>query len=258
MTDPDRFAPVMQRMQAGQAAVGFGLSSTSLRGAETFAALGGDFVAIDLQHGEAQLSDLPWLCKAITHNGMPTLVRAASKDEVFIQRTMDLGADAIVVPMVNTIEQAREVVRCAKFPPLGERSFGPVRGPRVNAEYLETANQRHPVFIMLETREAIDNAEAMLSIDGIAGGTIGPADLSISMGYNPLAGPLSDEVEDAIARAGAAAQAAGKIAGGFFGPVARDVFDRRVAQGYRIFLFGHEFRLIQQAGQQLLESLGRG
>ena len=257
MTEPDLFAAVLDRIANDQVAIGFGLSSTSLRGAETMSDLGGDFVALDLQHGEAELSELPWLCKAITHNGTPTLVRVASKDEVMIQRSIDLGANAIVVPMVNTVAQAQAVVRAAKYPPLGERSFGPIRAARITSEYLASANDRHPVFVMLETREAIDNAEAILSVDGIAGGTIGPADLSISMGYDPLAGPLSDEVEQAIAHVGTTAQTTGKIAGGFFGPVSRDAFDKRVSQGFRLFLFGHEFRLVVLAGQQLLASLGR-
>jgi len=257
MIDQDRFSPLMDRLALGEVIMGFGLSSTSLRIAETLASLGGDFIAIDMQHGEAQMSDLSWLCKAVTHNGTPTIVRVASQDPMLIGRAIDLGADALVVPLVNTVEQAKAIVQAAKYPPLGDRSFGPLRNARANSDYVTTANDRHQVFVMLETREAIDNAQEILSVEGIAGGTIGPADLSLSLGHNPMQPPMADEVEQAIERAGVAAKEAGKIIGGFFGGISREVFDKRVEQGYQLFLFGQEFRLIALAGQELLKSLGR-
>ena len=254
----DRFKPVMQRIVSGQAAMGFGVSSTSLKAVETMTNIGGDFIIIDMQHGEAELDDLPWLCKAIAHGGLPSIVRTASQDSVLIQRCLDLGADAIVVPYVNTVEEAQAIVGAAKYPPLGERSFGPIRPERANREYVTTANERHGVFVMLETREAIERAEQILAVDGIAGGTIGPSDLSLSMGYDPMKRPLADEVEQAIERAAEAAKATGKIIGGFFGPISPDVLDERVSQGYRLFVLGNEFYMMMKAGPALLESLGRG
>ena len=256
MTDPDRFKPVMQQIASGQAAMGFALGTTSLRAAEVLTNIGGNFIVIDMQHGEAEFEDLPWLLKALTYGGLPCIVRAASQDSVLIQRCLDLGADAIVVPYVNTVEEAQAIVRATKYPPQGERSFGPVRAARGTREYVTTANERHPVFVMLETRQAIDCAEQILAVDGIAGGTIGPSDLSLSMGYDPLERPLSDEVEAAIERAAAAAKATGKIIGGFFGPMSPELLEKYVSQGHRLFVLANELYMMKQAGPALLESLG--
>ena len=258
MSHPDCFTPIIERIAKGQPAMGFGLNSTSLRAAETLCGVGGDFLCIDMQHGEAELNNLPAMCNTIAMAGLPCIVRTASQDSVLIQRCLDLGADALIVPYVNSVAEARAIACAAKYPPQGERSFGPLRTARSNSAYLKRANEAHPVFVMLETRQAIDQATEILAVNGIAGGTIGPGDLSISMGHDPFAASLHDDVDEAIAHAGQAALKTGKIAGGFFGLISPERLEQRVKQGYRLFMFGHEFRMMARTGQQLLASLGRG
>ncbi len=117
-----------QRLATGQPAFGLFVSSASGLTAELVGDLGFDWVLVDLQHGENNLGNLSPMLQAVSTTAATPFVRVASNDPTVIQRALDLGAYGIVVPLVNTPAEAEAAVRAAKYPPRGERSWGPIRG----------------------------------------------------------------------------------------------------------------------------------
>ena len=148
---------------------------------ETYAAQGWDSVTLDMQHGGANINDAVPLMTAIQSNSDATpLVRVPWNDPGQIMRALDAGAMGIICPMINTKAEAEALVRSCRYPPMGERSFGPYRASQYGADYWQKAN------------------EEILSVKGINGVYVGPSDLSLSMGKPPTLDPTDKEVLTAI------------------------------------------------------------
>lgn len=149
---------------------------------------GWDSITIDLQHGTADYADLLSLLPIIEKAGAAPLVRVPWLDEAAIMRALDAGALGIIAPMIETAEHARRLVAACLYPPMGARSFGPIRARLAQSEiYAETgrANTEIVPFAMIETRAAVDHIDAILAAPGLGGLYIGPADLALSHGYLP-------------------------------------------------------------------------
>lgn len=145
-----------------------------------------DALTVDLQHGSADYASLLTLLPIIEKAGAAPIVRVPWLDEGAIMRALDAGALAIICPMIENAADAERFIRACLYPPLGGRSFGPIRArlalgesqpARLNAEILPLA--------MIETREAVANLDAILAVPGLGGIYIGPADLSLSYGFAP-------------------------------------------------------------------------
>lgn len=153
--------------------------------AEMMARSGFDWLAIDLEHGMIDLETAFRLIQVIDCSGAVPLVRLNVNDESTIRRVMDAGAGGVIVPMVNTAEDARKAVNAVKYPPLGKRSFGLGRAHDFGLgfdEYLQTINDRSIVVIQIEHIDALKNLEQILRVPGIDAIIIGPYDLSGSLG----------------------------------------------------------------------------
>jgi len=173
-----------QALRQGKVVVGASMASSSSLMAELLGLQGFDFLVVDLQHSESNINDIQRLVHATMAGGATPIVRVAGNDSILIQRCLDLGAYGVIVPYVNSAEEARAVVRAAKYPPLGQRSWGPVRGAFYGAsDYFQRANDELLVVVMLETKRAADDAGQILAIDGIDGCIIGPNDLAVSYGH---------------------------------------------------------------------------
>jgi 4-hydroxy-2-oxoheptanedioate aldolase len=115
-------------------------------------------------------------------------------DPAYIMRVLDAGAYGIVCPMINTGAEAEALVRAGRYPPLGERSFGPFRAAQYGGgDYWQHANDEVLLLAMIETRQAVSNLAEILSVKGLSGVYIGPSDLSLSMERTPTLDP-SDEI----------------------------------------------------------------
>ena len=163
---------------------------------EVLARTGADFVVVDLQHGAGSEADLPGVAAAITAAGSVPLVRTRSPLFADVGRPLDLGACGVIVPNVRDADHAREVVAASRYAPAGGRSIGRLAG----------GVDQPLVVIMLETATALDDLDAVLSVQGIDGVYVGPGDLSLSL---DLAGDdrreeLRGVLSSIIARAGAA------------------------------------------------------
>lgn len=154
---------------------------------ETYRSIDLDFVLIDTQHIVIGLETLQRTLIALQPADISVLVRPMWNDAAIIGQILDAGADAIIVPMVNTAEDARRAVAAAKYPPLGTRSWGPRRAARLHGGadvYAREADDTVAVFTQVETAQAVSNLDEILAVPGLNGVMVGPGDLSVSLGYS--------------------------------------------------------------------------
>ncbi len=166
---------------------GAAVLSGSLQIAELAGLVGFDTVWLDVEHGGASYADVERACAAIEAGGAVPTVRIANGEREHVLKALEVGARIVVVPMVNTPEMARQVVRWGKFPPLGERGFNArSRAMRYSLDpppgAFERANRETYLFVQIETVEATRNVRQICEVEGLSGILIGPGDLSASMG----------------------------------------------------------------------------
>jgi len=188
--------------------------------AETLARDGFAAVTLESQHGLWDMSAMLTGIAAVRQAGAAPVVRVPVGDFAMVSRVLDFGAEAIIAPMINTAADARAFAAAAKFPPLGERSWGPHRvlslaGITDQSVYLREANDNIVTFAMIETRTALKNFEAIITTPGIDGFFLGPSDLSIALSDGKTLDPLSKEVEGHLDTMIAGAQKAKKIPGAY-------------------------------------------
>ena len=180
-------------------------------GPEEFAQAGYDYVGFDVQHGYLDDADVALLLRRLEHVPIATAVRFASADPAPIGRVLDAGADAVIVAMVESAEQAAAAVAATRYAPAGVRSYGPLRAGlgRDPAEH----EARVGVFVMIESARGLATLEEICAVAGVTGVYVGPADLAISLGVKPSDAWTAPVVQDAIARIHAVAAAAGLVTG---------------------------------------------
>lgn len=183
--------------------------------AEIAATSGYDWLLIDGEHAPNTIQDLYHQLQAIAPYASQPVIRPVEGNRSLIKQVLDIGARTLLVPMVDTAEQAREVVSATRYPPIGSRGVGAgvaraARWGRVE-NYMAEANDELCLLIQVESRTALENLDAILEVDGIDGVFIGPADLSASMGHRGQ--PGHPEVQKVILDGIATVRAAGKAAG---------------------------------------------
>lgn len=187
------------------------ITGPSFSGPEEFAHSGYDYVGFDVQHGYLDDADVALILRRMQHVPIATAVRLPSSAPAPIGRVLDAGADAIIVAMVDTPEQAAAAVAATRFAPDGIRSFGPLRADLGHdPAALQT---RVSVFAMIETADGLDAVTEICSVPGLAGVYVGPADLAIALGVGPVGATSQPQVRDAVLRVQHAASAAGVVAG---------------------------------------------
>lgn len=187
------------------------ITGPSFSGPEEFARAGYDYVGFDTQHGYLDDADVAVILRRLEHVPIATAVRLASADPAPIGRVLDAGADAIIVAMVDSPEQAAAAVAATRYTPDGVRSFGPLRaGLGHDPAALQS---RVSVFAMIETTAGLAAVDDICSVPGLSGVYIGPADLAISLGVAVTKATSSPQVHDAITRVQRAATASGVVAG---------------------------------------------
>ena len=156
--------------------------------AEVMARQGFDALCVDLQHGTSELNDVLPMLQAISQTDTTPIVRVAWNDPAAIMKALDLGAYGIIVPLVNTAEEAAKAVAACRYMPVGMRSSGPVRAVQYGgADYAAHANDEIIIMAMIETQEGIANLDAICATPGLDAVYIGPADLSYALGLAPRA-----------------------------------------------------------------------
>lgn len=199
--------------------------------AEIVGRAGFDITTVDLQHGLIDYQTGLSMLQVLQGLPAPVLVRVPWNEPGIVMKCLDAGFAGLICPMINTADDARQLVQWSRYAPLGARSFGPTRANMVHGQgYAATANDRILVLAMIETRTALANLDAILGVEGIDGVYVGPSDLGLSLGHAPTLLPTEPEVLDAIALIGARARAAGRIAGIHTGSA--KMVKAMLAQGY--------------------------
>lgn len=188
--------------------------------AETIGRDGFAAVTLDSQHGLWDLSTILTAIAAVRQGGAAPVVRVPVGDFATVSRVLDFGAEGIIAPMINTATDARALGAAAKYPPVGERSWGPHRATTLagladQSVYLREANDHVITLAMIETRTALENLQAIVETPGVDGVFLGPSDLSIALSDGKNLDPLSKEVDRELDRILAAAEKAGKIPGAY-------------------------------------------
>jgi 4-hydroxy-2-oxoheptanedioate aldolase len=187
--------------------------------AETMAREGFAAVVLDAQHGLWDISALIAGIGAVNQAEAAPVVRVPLNDYALVSRALDFGAEAIIAPMINSAADARQSAAAAKYPPAGERSWGPLRAMALQAprtapvDYMREANEGTLSFAMIETSAALANVDAIATTAGIDGLFVGPYDLSTALSAGAAQDTQAPQVEQAVDRICAAAKKAGIIPG---------------------------------------------
>lgn len=203
-------------------------------------------VTVDLQHGLIGFETAVSMLQAISATAATPLVRSPSKEPEGIMHLLDAGAYGVICPMVSTKDDAENFVTACRYPPIGNRSFGPARGKLYGGpDYFERANSEIMAIPMIETREALENLDDILSVTGVDMIYVGPNDLALDLGEKPGAehGPsaTTDAITDIVRRAKAANVPTGIFCSG------SDVAKARIAQGFDLVTPGNDFSLLMGA-----------
>ena len=177
---------VRDNWQAGKPVVNSWCGIPSSFAAEVMANMGWDSLVIDMQHGMIDYQMMVTMLQGISTTAVTPLVRVPWNDPAHIMKALDAGAMGVICPMINNRAEAEKFVGAMRYAPLGYRSSGPIRASvYAGADYHAKANDVVVAFGMIETAEAMDNLDDILSVKGLDAIYIGPSDLSISYGHPP-------------------------------------------------------------------------
>jgi 4-hydroxy-2-oxoheptanedioate aldolase len=240
--------------KSGGAAVNGWLAIPNSFSAETMAHQGWDSLTIDLQHGVVDYQAMLPMLQAISTTNTVPVVRVPWLEPGILMKTLDAGAYGVICPMVNTREDAQRLVAWTHYAPRGTRSFGPVRALLYGgADYPEHANDTIVTFAMIETAQALDNLDDILSVEGLDAVYIGPSDLSLALGCRPVFDDVDPPVAQAIDHILERAKAHGLVAGIHNGRP--DVALARIAKGFQFVTVSSDARLMAAGAQQMLAAM---
>ncbi len=238
----------------GRAAINGWLAVASSFSAETMAHQGWDTLTIDLQHGVVDYPAMVGMLQAISTTATVPLVRVPWLEPGILMKTLDAGAYGLICPMVNTRDDAARFVACTTYAPRGTRSFGPVRGLLYGGpDYPQHADATIVRFAMIETAQALDHLDQILSVEGLDAVYIGPSDLSLALGCRPVFDEVDPPVTEAIAHILARARAHGVKAGIHNG--VPEGAAARVAMGFDFVTVSSDARLMAAGSQQILRTM---
>ncbi|MDA8289277.1 MAG: aldolase/citrate lyase family protein [Actinomycetota bacterium] len=228
----------------GKAALGIWCSVSDTLIAEVLASVKPDYVCVDMQHGQTHAGNLVSMMQAVKAGGSVPIARVAESNPALIMKALDAGARGVIVPLVESREQARRAVEACRFPPRGTRSFGPYRAS-ITAESSDPYElEQVACIVMIETQRGIANLEEIVTTEGVTAAYVGPSDLSLALGLPP--GSVdAPEFVSVLEDIRAACEAHGVIPGlhCYEGRTAL----RAVEQGFKMVTVAVELRLLRAA-----------
>ncbi len=245
-----------QRMLEGKPAIGGEVGLGSIMSAELLAGMAFDFVIVDNQHGAWDEQSTMSAFRSIALGPSIPMARVAKNDYGRIGRLLDMGALGVVVPMVNSAEEARAAATAVRYPPLGSRSSGAFGAGFWGPDYDEWIDREVFLAVQIETVEGVEAAEEIMGVDGIDGCWIGPGDLGRSLGVDRSTKEGADIHTDTIRRIIAACQKMGKAPGIWTGS-AEDC-QRWIDEGCLFVTVGPDKSWVAEGASQALKKLGRG
>jgi 4-hydroxy-2-oxoheptanedioate aldolase len=238
----------------GRAAVNGWLAIPSGFSAEVMAHQGWDSLTIDLQHGVVDYQTAVTMLTAISTTSTVPLIRVPWLEPGILMKSLDAGAYGVVCPMVSTRDDAARLVAYTNYAPRGTRSFGPIRALLyAGVDYPQHADRTIVRFAMIETAQALDNLDAILSVEGLDAIYIGPSDLSLALGCKPALDDVDPPVAAAIEHILERAKAHGVVAGIHNG--SPEAARARIAKGFRFVTVGSDARLMAAGAEQVLAAV---
>ncbi len=245
---------VREKLRAGKSSLGCFVGLGSPNAAELLAHAGFEWLIIETEHSALDSAEVEHMLMAINGADAVPIVRVPSADPVYIQRSLDFGAMGIMVPMVRTVEEAQTVVRATRYPPSGTRGYNPLRAAHYSfdsKDYFYRANDNLLVALILETREAVQNLEAIASVSGVDVLFLGPFDLCLSLGLDPMKQP-HPQVEAVIEQMLSIAKKTGISAG--IHAFNTDQLQKRQTQGFTMISYSADYVLLAEAARTGLEA----
>lgn len=241
-----------EKLAAGEPAFGVSVMIPSPQVVEMIGAAGFDWVLLDCEHGTLTLESVELMAMAAEAAGITAIARPPSRSAEHILQVLDRGVMGVQVPHVRSAAEAREVLAAVKYHPLGGRSLAAgTRAARYDAhgtlaEYVAAANAATLIAVQLEDREALENIDELLAVEGIDVFFIGPSDLSQALGYpgDPKAPPVAQAIDAALAKMRAARRTAGM-------PAAAPAVREALGKGVR-YIYTHLPRLLSASAKEYL------
>jgi 4-hydroxy-2-oxoheptanedioate aldolase len=249
--------PVKAALKAGKPQVGTWLSLGDMFACRVMARVGFPWLTIDLEHSPIDWSTMANCVGAIAEAGCTPIVRVPRGDHDLIKRVLDAGAHGIVVPMVNTVEEAKIAIAAAKYPPTGNRSVGgslhALNFDASAGDYYKHANDEILVILQTESPEGVENAEAIYSLPGVDAIFVGPNDLQAQMRTPDGKDPSPEAFEAMLQRVLAAGKKTGTPVGLHTQTV--EQVESRIAEGWQFIAIGSELRFMTTEAQRLVSAL---
>lgn len=224
---------------------------------ELLARAGYEAVTLDLQHGMLDFDAAVTAFALTALGGAHRLVRIPVGDNALAGRLADMGAEALIAPMINSRPEAQAFARAVKYPPDGTRSWSPYRAAMLSGQtsdtYLQKANAQTLAFAMIETQEAVEALDDILSVKELDGIFVGPSDLSLSLSSGSALDPNGEETAQICAQIAQKTCAAGKLAGIFC--LSPDKVGDAIAQGYRLMSYGIDTVMLDHSARQALQEV---
>lgn len=244
---------VKEKLLAGEPSVGTWHSLCSPIGAEYLAHIGWDWLVVDTEHSPVGMETIVHCFQAICTTPTIPLARVAGNDPILIKRLLDAGAMGLVIPMVNSPEEAVRAVEACRFPPVGRRSFGGGRAMVYGTDYFQKANEEILVVVQIEHIDAVRAAREILTVEGVDACYIGPNDLAGSMGIPPSTTPTHPEHAAAIMEVLDVAKEVGKPAGIH----CADATQVRlcIEQGFQFIACANDVAMLRSAATEMLQQI---
>ena len=222
--------------------------------AEAMSNMGWDSITIDMQHGQTDYTTAIPMLQAISKSNAVPFARVPWNEPGIIMKMLDLGVMGIISPMINTQQECEKFVSYCNYPPIGQRSFGPMRAQLIYGDgYYENANANIISLAMIETREAVENIDSILSVKDLTGVYIGPGDMSSSYGFKPKFDVKDDPVFKNIKMIVKKAKEKGKIAGIHNGTTS--YAKEMIKIGYKFITVSSDFRSMSSHAQNILNEM---
>ena len=249
--------PLRARLEAGKPGIGMLVSMPSVATAQVLAHAGFDWLFLDTEHGPIGIESVHAMIAATQGTRASPLVRVPWNHHWLVKAALDAGALGIIFPMIRSRSEAEAAARAVRYPPAGDRGFGPFYAPLrfgvPMGDYADPADREILCVLLVEHRDAIEDIEQIVRVPGVDVCLIAPFDLSMSYGHRD--GWDHDEVRSAVARAERAILASDVHLGGF--ATDNDLANDMIARGYRVILTGFDTLLLERGARAILDGINR-
>lgn len=253
----DYINPLKARIAAGKKSAGILITIPNVGMVQTLADAGYDWLFFDMEHGPITVESAHAMIAATKGTNSCPLVRVPWNLHWLVKPLLDAGAMGIIFPMIRSAAEAQKAVDAMRYPPLGQRGSGPFFAPArfglTTPEYVARSDDELVTLLLIEHKDAVDDIENIVKVEGIDACLIAPFDLSMSYGYRD--GPDHAEVHDAIARVEEVVLPTNIALGGF--AATPEAVNGIFAKGYQLALTGYDIMLLRQTTDALLGSINR-